>query len=108
MYYRGHLTDWNGEATVYADTGEPVPRCGGMERPCVKCGLTADHQGPDPCLGHLPGVVAACCGHGNPRQSAYLSFENGTKVSLFIHGRNLAGAGEIEVERSQLRSSSGE
>lgn len=30
--------------------------CGHCERPCG--------DGPDPCLGHLPGVISACCGHG--------------------------------------------
>lgn len=31
---------------------------------------------PDPCLGELPGVAGACCGHGDPSK-AYVSFENG-------------------------------
>ncbi len=37
-------------------------------RTCEHCGKTSDGSdrfgGPDPCLGHLPGVIAACCGHG--------------------------------------------
>lgn len=45
-------------------------------------------RGPDACLGYLPGVFAACCGHGSasavsywgpgldPR-SAYVAFEEG-------------------------------
>jgi hypothetical protein len=28
---------------------------------------------PDPCIGYLPGVYNACCGHGNPAE-AYLTF----------------------------------
>ena len=32
-------------------------------------------RGPDPCLGKLPGVVNACCGHG--LQWGYVTFENG-------------------------------
>jgi hypothetical protein len=35
-----------------------------VERPCVQCGLLAAPDGPDPCLGMLPDVKAACCGHG--------------------------------------------
>ena len=36
---------------------------------------------PDPCLGYLPGVVNACCGHGV--QAGYLIFENG--IGLTFH-----------------------
>jgi hypothetical protein len=35
-----------------------------QERPCVKCGDTAEPGGPDPCLGLIPGIASACCGHG--------------------------------------------
>lgn len=31
---------------------------------------------PDPCLGELPGVEGACCGHG-VRSKAYVQFEDG-------------------------------
>jgi hypothetical protein len=59
----------------YADDLAPVWRKDGdgpypsVERPCPKCGLTAQCEpdgryGPDPCLGYLPGVIGACCGHG--------------------------------------------
>ena len=50
----------------YADTGLLAPNwhSGGIERPCGACGLIADYHGPDPCLGWLPGVSGACCGHG--------------------------------------------
>ena len=38
-------------------------------------------MGVDPCLGKLPGVKAACCGHGGKGNSGgYLYFENGTVV----------------------------
>lgn len=35
-------------------------------RPCAHCGIAPDRQGKghDPCIGHLPDVVSACCGHG--------------------------------------------
>jgi len=33
-------------------------------RPCPKCNVVVPHDGPDPCLGLLPGVLFACCGHG--------------------------------------------
>ena len=67
-YYRGHpVVCLEGEACErYADDLTPtVGEDGtGIERPCVHCGLLAAPDGPDPCLGLLPGVVSACCGHG--------------------------------------------
>jgi hypothetical protein len=67
-YYRGHpVVCLEGEACErYANDLSPTvdPDGVGLERPCVSCGLTAAPDGPDPCLGTLPGVVSACCGHG--------------------------------------------
>lgn len=37
---------------------------------------------PDPCLGRLPGVIGACCGHGKPRE-AHVEFENGIVLRGF-------------------------
>lgn len=31
---------------------------------CLHCSLFITPAEPDPCLGQLPGVVYACCGHG--------------------------------------------
>ena len=56
---RGHEISWDGVRWVYED-GTPAD----VERPCVKCGRTATPGSPDPCLGTLPDVTAACCGHG--------------------------------------------
>lgn len=54
---RGHLIYWDGTTWRYLDD-QPAT----TERPCVSCGVLTD--GPDPCLGVLPGVSSACCGHG--------------------------------------------
>ena len=35
----------------------------------------------DPCLGMLPGVVGACCGHGKP--GGYIAFQSGVVVRDF-------------------------
>lgn len=40
--------------------------------------LNGEVVGPDPCLGVLPGVLAACCGHG--KKQGYIYFENGVTV----------------------------
>lgn len=53
----GHRVKW-----VYADTGEDVGA--GDTRPCPKCGRLPNPDGTDPCLARLPGIIAACCGHG--------------------------------------------
>lgn len=64
---RGHPLAWDaaGARWVYRDTRDPAPGYGGVERPCVHCGLVAGANGHDPCLTGLPSAVtAACCGHG--------------------------------------------
>jgi hypothetical protein len=67
-YFRGHpVVCLAGEACErYADDLTPTVDAAGasVERPCVQCGRLAAPDGPDPCLGLLPGVRAACCGHG--------------------------------------------
>jgi hypothetical protein len=82
-FFRGHpiifIDHW-----VYEDT---KTRAGfGFEvRPCKKCGRVFDGSNkgePDPCLGLLPGVNNACCGHG-VKSEAYIRFENGVTMSGF-------------------------
>ena len=44
---------------------------------CPSCGKSyRPGEEPDPCLGELPGVREACCGHGE-HHKAYVMFENG-------------------------------
>lgn len=57
---RGWPIHWNGSVWIYTDTGEP-PR---DARPCRRCGEEPTPEGHDACLGSLPGVESACCGHG--------------------------------------------
>lgn len=59
---------------------------------CGACKMAWRADGVDPCLGRLPGVVNACCGHGDVEMS-YIEFENGVSVSgmiLINHPRDLA------------------
>lgn len=65
-YARGNkIVTFDGQAWVYANDGSPLDE----SRPCVQCGQCApDRDLPDPCLGWLPGVRFACCGHGVPGQ----------------------------------------
>ncbi len=49
---------------------------------CDHCGkhtVTKDHEEYDGCLGILPGVMNACCGHGNTGK-AYIQFLDGYVV----------------------------
>jgi len=61
----------------YEDDGE-IFKLDGC-RPCLSCNLNPkDTNGHDPCLGELPGIKGACCGHGVKR--GYLCFENGVTL----------------------------
>ena len=84
-HFRGHPTIWAEEGFwVYADTRE---RAGfeGEIRPCKKCNELFEGSNigkPDPCLGNLPGVDNACCGHGF-QERAYVRFTNGVVLTGF-------------------------
>ena len=49
---------------------------------CGHCGILCEPGKPDPCLGILPGVDFACCGHGDHRLS-YVKFSSGIVVRHF-------------------------
>jgi hypothetical protein len=54
-----------------------------MSRICELCKMTVKENEPDPCLGYLPGVDSACCGHGGGHTDGldgYIRFENGMIV----------------------------
>jgi hypothetical protein len=60
-------------------------------RPCPKCGRHQTGDGHDPCIANLPGVRAACCGHGV--QPGYVAFENGTVIRGVFEIENLDADG---------------
>lgn len=33
-------------------------------RSCTRCGKYPNKDGSDSCLGHIDGIISACCGHG--------------------------------------------
>ena len=83
---RGHPIIWEGPddggGWVYEDTRKALPDRGGKLRQCPKCGALG--QGDvDPCLGVLPGVDSACCGHGD-RDESYIRFTTGVAIKGFI------------------------
>lgn len=63
-YCRGHKIIWNKGNWFFADTKEPFKEPFKDKRPCKKCGKMPTKEGYDACLGYIPGVSAACCGHG--------------------------------------------
>jgi len=81
--FRGHPIIFLNGKWVYEDNLFPLPGWGGEIRPCVKCGKLFALEDVDPCLGILPGVDNACCGHG-VRKNSYIRFKNGVVVSGFL------------------------
>lgn len=62
--WRGHPIAETDDGWVYTDTGAPV--AAEPDRRCGHCGLPNRADGHDACLGEIPGVMNACCGHGGP------------------------------------------
>jgi hypothetical protein len=81
---------------------------------CAACGQLPTPEGHDACLGTLPGVRAACCGHG--KSKGYVLFESGLLISgTFEHVppqavaatgahliRNRAPAGRVRPPYGQI------
>lgn len=63
-YFYGYPTYWDETAQLwrYSDNDEPAVHP--SNRPCPKCSELPTPEGHDACLGEIPGVCGACCGHG--------------------------------------------
>lgn len=59
-FQRGHPIFWNNKEWLYEDNYQPIT----IQRPCVRCHRIPTVEGHDSCLGYLPGITNACCGHG--------------------------------------------
>ena len=86
MMKHGHKVYKDGDCWRYKDTNEKVEgpwhTSGPLPpgRPCGFCGKFADSEGRDDCLGELPNVTNACCGHspdGEGHEGAYIHFCDG-------------------------------
>lgn len=75
--YRGHEISHTNSGWVYTDTKEPTVD---SDRPCGYCGGKETPEGHDKCLGTLPGLMNACCGHGQPEE-AYVQFLDATVIN---------------------------
>ena len=75
-FMRGHQIEENGKGWVYSDTGQPCSEV----RSCGFCGLEDTPEGHDGCIGTLPNVMNACCGHGDTSEQAYVQFKHGVVI----------------------------
>ena len=82
--FRGHPMhfDMASGEWRFDDDGAPV-RQSWRDRPCGHCGALSTPEGHDACLGALPGVSNACCGHG-VRSESYVQFTNGVTLRGFV------------------------
>jgi hypothetical protein len=76
--HRGHDIEVKNNAWVYSDNHNPVSRDKG--RSCGHCGKDQTVEGHDGCIGTLPGVMNACCGHGDVK-ACYVS-----SIGLLLSG----------------------
>lgn len=78
--FRGHAIEYLNDQWVFSDTKESTAATW-ESRTCGHCEMHNTEEGHDACLGALPGVMNACCGHGQT---------NATYVQLLdghcIHG----------------------
>lgn len=75
---RGYDIELHNGEWIYCDTKEPTASTW-MNRPCGYCGMHNTPEGHDGCLGTLPNVMNACCGHGDMRDT-YLQYHDGTVI----------------------------
>lgn len=59
-YQYGHLIEFINGTWIYSDDKTSAT----ISRKCKSCGKLCSLTHPDPCLGILPFVKSACCGHG--------------------------------------------
>ena len=76
-FCRGHEIVFVNDNWIYSDTKENVRD--NRDRSCGNCGKPITIEGHDGCLGNLPSVINACCGHGEIK-NAYICFANGKRI----------------------------
>jgi len=59
-YSRGHKIYFKNGFWYYVDNDKILD----TNRACKKCGMPPTEDGHDACLGNIPNVKYACCGHG--------------------------------------------
>lgn len=72
-YFRGHKIYYDGKEWRYCDDKTLIKE---NIKPCKKCGKNFPFNDIDPCLDNIPGVIAACCGHGI-KEMSFIKFKSG-------------------------------
>lgn len=75
---RGHPIVFINDEWLYKDSRQPTVWF--KDRPCGFCGARNTVDGHDGCLGILPGIMNACCGHGQAKET-YVQFLDGISIS---------------------------
>ena len=76
-HHRGHIIYWDGQEWRYLTDNLSIKN---NERPCIRCGKYPSPEGHDACLGYIPNVRNACCGHGV--RAGYIQYKNGRCIQL--------------------------
>ncbi len=66
------------ECWYFLDTNKTVAATW-ETRACGHCNMKNTPEGHDGCIGYLPGVMNACCGHGESK-AAFIQFTDGSIV----------------------------
>lgn len=74
-FLRGHGIEFTNGEWIYCDTKESTTSSY-EDRPCSHCNKKQTKEGHDGCIGTLPGIMNACCGHGR-NNKAYVKFLDG-------------------------------
>lgn len=69
---------------------KPGEKCEACNLVCTKKDHTGGSNFADPCMGILPGVIHACCGHGE-EDRGYVFFENGVTIRFDLINTELKG-----------------
>ena len=77
--FRGYDIEYINDEWYFCNSGDPVAE-NHTEMPCGHCGKHDTKDGHDGCLGTLPGLMNACCGHGEFEET-YVQFLDGTIIS---------------------------
>ena len=73
-FFRGHKIELVNNKWLFSASGKSV-KDNWRKFPCGICGKKLTDEGHDACIGTLPGVMNACCGHGQIDE-AYLMFSD--------------------------------
>lgn len=77
--HRGHGIYWCRETNVWRYVSDNIAVQHDRNRACGACQLPNTPEGHDGCIGTLPNVKNACCGHGSIRE-AYVQFNDNHRI----------------------------